>query len=77
VVIVVGSWSSSNSRRLAEQAETLGVRSCLVDSADDIPLKEFAGNETVLLTAGASAPEHLVQGCVEMLKKQFNAVIVP
>ena len=75
VVIVVGSWTSSNSRRLAEQAEELGICSFLVDGADDIPLGEFTGNETVLITAGASAPEHLVQGCVELLKKRFNAVL--
>jgi 4-hydroxy-3-methylbut-2-enyl diphosphate reductase len=75
-VIVVGSWTSSNSRRLAEQAEELGIVSFLVDHADDIPLGEFTGNETILITAGASAPGHLVQGCVELLKKQFNAVLV-
>ena len=72
VMIVVGSWSSSNSRRLAEQAESLGVRSFLVDGSEDIPLHEFTGNETVLLTAGASAPEHLVQGCVDLLKREFD-----
>jgi len=76
VVIVVGSRSSSNSRRLAEQAEELGVRSFLVDSAEEIPLHEFTGSETVLITAGASAPEHFVQGCAEFLKEVFNAVIV-
>jgi 4-hydroxy-3-methylbut-2-enyl diphosphate reductase len=75
VVIVVGSRSSSNSRRLAEQAEALGVRSFLVDDSDGIPLHEFVGTETVLITAGASAPEHLVQGCVELLKRQFGAAI--
>ena len=74
VVIVVGSRSSSNSRRLAEQAEKLGVRSFLVDRANDIPLDEFTGSETVLITAGASAPEHLVQECVDLLKKQFAVV---
>ena len=74
-VIVVGSRSSSNSRRLAEQAGTIGVRSFLVDGAADIPLGEFTGNETVVITAGASAPEHLVQECVELLKKQFGAVL--
>ena len=74
MVIVVGSLSSSNSRRLAEQAEKLGVRSFLVDGADEIPLHEFTGNETVLLTAGASAPEHLVQECVNLLKERFGAV---
>ena len=71
-VIVVGSRSSSNSRRLAEQAETLGVCSFLVDGAEEIPLDVFTGNETVLITAGASAPEHLVQGCVDLLQKQFD-----
>ena len=75
VVIVVGSRSSSNSRRLAEQAESLGVRSFLVDGAEDIPLSEFTGSETVLITAGASAPEHFVQACVELLKKQFGAIM--
>jgi len=74
VVIVVGSRSSSNSQRLAEQAEKLGVRSFLVDGSDDIPLNEFIGKETILITAGASAPEHLVQECVGLLKKQFDAV---
>jgi len=71
VVIVVGSRSSSNSRRLAEQAEQLNVRSFLVDGAEEIPLEEFTGSETVLITAGASAPEHLVQECVSLLKSLF------
>ena len=72
VVLVVGSWTSSNSRRLAEQAEELGVCAFLVDGSDDIPLGDFTGNETVLITAGASAPEHLVQGCVDLLKERFE-----
>jgi len=76
VVLVVGSRSSSNSRRLAEQAEKLGVRSFLVDGAEEIPLHELTGTETVLITAGASAPEHLVQECVELLRRQFGAVTV-
>jgi len=76
LVLVVGSQSSSNSRRLAEQAEHLGVRSFLVDGAEEIPLEEFTGNETVLITAGASAPEHLVQGCVVLLKERFGAVAI-
>ena len=75
VVIVVGSRSSSNSRRLAEQADKLGVRSFLVDSAEEIPLSEFTGGESVMITAGASAPEHFVQKCVELLKEQFGAVL--
>ena len=72
MVIVIGSRSSSNSRRLAEQAEQLNVRSCLVDGAEDIPLNELTGSETILITAGASAPEHLVQECVSLLKNRFD-----
>ena len=75
VVLVVGSRSSSNSRRLAEQAEELGVRSFLIDGSADIPLNEFTGNETVLITAGASAPEHLVQECVDLLQRRWGAVM--
>lgn len=75
-VIVVGSRSSSNSRRLAEQAEACGVRSYLADGAEDIPLSRFTGSETVLITAGASAPEHLVQDCIRFLQKHFNASVV-
>jgi 4-hydroxy-3-methylbut-2-enyl diphosphate reductase len=75
VVLVVGSHSSSNSRRLAEQAEELGVRSFLIDGSDDIPLEEFTGSETVLITAGASAPEHLVQECSDLLKRRWEAVV--
>jgi 4-hydroxy-3-methylbut-2-enyl diphosphate reductase len=76
VVIGVGSRSSSNSRRLAEQAEALGVRTFLFDGAEDIPLRGFTGNETVLITAGASAPEHLVQDCIDLLKRHFDVVTV-
>jgi 4-hydroxy-3-methylbut-2-enyl diphosphate reductase len=75
VVIVVGSRSSSNSRRLAEQAEALGVISFLVDGSEDIPLNEFTGSETILITAGASAPEHLVQECANLLKRHFDSPI--
>ena len=77
VVIVVGSWTSSNSRRLAEQAEDHGICSFLVDEAGDIPRGDLSGNETILITAGASAPEHLVQECVELLQKCFGAVVIP
>ena len=76
IAVVVGSKSSSNSRRLAEQAEQDGVRSFLVDRASDISLDVFSGKETVLITAGASAPEHLVQECVDILKQHFPVEMV-
>lgn len=75
VVLVVGSRSSSNSRRLAEQAETLGVCAYLVDGPDDIAAGWFIGNEMVLLTAGASAPERIVQSCVAVLRERFGATV--
>jgi 4-hydroxy-3-methylbut-2-enyl diphosphate reductase len=75
VVLVVGSRSSSNSRRLEEQAKLYGICSYLVDGPDDIPINEFHGNETILITAGASAPERIVQDCVQILQKRFQATV--
>ena len=66
-LLVVGSRSSSNSRRLCEVAENLGVPASLIDGPDDIDLARLAGVPTIGLTAGASAPEHLVQAVVRVL----------
>ena len=68
VVIVVGSPTSSNSNRLREVAERLGTRSYMVDSADELDSAWFVGASRVGLTAGASAPEILVQQVVERLR---------
>ncbi len=75
IVLVVGSRNSSNSRRLAELADSCGVVAHLIDGAADIRLEWFVGNETVVITAGASAPETLVEDCVELLQKQFHASV--
>lgn len=75
IVLIVGSRTSSNSRRLAEQAESLGICSYLVDGPDDITTGWFTGNETVLVSAGASAPEGIVQQCVQTLRDRFGASI--
>ncbi len=75
VVLVVGSQNSSNSQRLVELATEQGVRAYLVDGARDIDLSWFSGDETVLVTAGASAPELLVQDCIELLRKRFGATV--
>ncbi|MBX3414637.1 MAG: 4-hydroxy-3-methylbut-2-enyl diphosphate reductase [Pirellulales bacterium] len=75
VVIVVGSQNSSNSQRLAELARESGVPAYLVDGAADIDLAWFRGDETVLVTAGASAPEIVVEDCLEFLRKRFGATI--
>jgi 4-hydroxy-3-methylbut-2-enyl diphosphate reductase len=75
VVLVLGSQNSSNSQRLAELATESGVRAHLIDHAGDIDLTWFRGDETVLVTAGASAPELVVEDCVEYLRKRFNATV--
>ena len=67
VVLVVGSQSSSNSNRLREVAELIGSRSYLVDQAEQIDPSWFAGASRVGVTAGASAPEVLVQQVVTRL----------
>jgi 4-hydroxy-3-methylbut-2-enyl diphosphate reductase len=71
LVLVVGSQNSSNSQRLAELARSTGVPAYLIDGPRDIDLGWFRGDERVVITAGASAPESLVQGCVEFLQVNF------
>ena len=61
LVIVIGSRNSSNSQRLRELAEATGTKSVLVDDRSELSDELLAGVETVLVTAGASAPEDLVQ----------------
>lgn len=69
LVLVVGSPSSSNSNRLREVAEKLGVPAKLIENADSLEQCWFEGVKHIGLTAGASAPEHLVQGVVKRLKE--------
>jgi 4-hydroxy-3-methylbut-2-en-1-yl diphosphate reductase len=68
VVIVVGSPTSSNSNRLRELAQRLGTAAYMVDGPDDLQVGWFAGKSSVGLTAGASAPEILVQQVIERLR---------
>lgn len=69
VMVVVGSINSSNSNRLRELAEKQGITAYLIDGADDIEEAWFQGINVVGLTAGASAPESLVQEVSEKLEK--------
>jgi 4-hydroxy-3-methylbut-2-enyl diphosphate reductase len=69
VVIVVGSVNSSNSNRLKELAERLGCEAYLVDNANQINYEWVRGKNTIGVTAGASAPEILVQEVVTKLKE--------
>lgn len=75
VVLVVGSSNSSNSNRLREVAEVHGARAHMIDRPEDIKPEWFDGANTVGLTAGASAPEVLVQQVVEQLRR-WGAQIV-
>ena len=76
LVLVVGSVSSSNSNRLVEIAEGVGTRGCRIDDASQIDWSWFAsGEETVLVTAGASAPEDLVAGVCKTLLERFGGRI--
>jgi 4-hydroxy-3-methylbut-2-enyl diphosphate reductase len=75
VVIVVGSPTSSNSNRLREVAQKLGTDSYMVDHADELQAAWFEGRSRVGLTAGASAPDVLVQAVIARLR-EFGAVSV-
>ncbi|MFZ7201286.1 4-hydroxy-3-methylbut-2-enyl diphosphate reductase [Avibacterium avium] len=69
LVIVVGSKNSSNSNRLAELATRMGVTAKLIDDANDIDIAWLKEVSTIGITAGASAPEVLVQSVVNRLKE--------
>lgn len=73
LVLVLGSQNSSNSRRLKEIAEEMGKPAYLIDGASEIEWGWFERCETVLITAGASAPEVVVQECVDVLVERFGA----
>jgi 4-hydroxy-3-methylbut-2-enyl diphosphate reductase len=75
LVLVLGSRNSSNSQRLAELSIENRVPAYLIDGASDIDVNWFRGDETVLITAGASAPELVVEDCVEFLRQRFGASV--
>ena len=75
IIFVVGSENSSNSNRLKEIATRAGVPSYLIDSADDLDVKWLINKKNIGLTAGASAPEILVQSIITKLKR-FGALDV-
>jgi 4-hydroxy-3-methylbut-2-enyl diphosphate reductase len=73
VVVIVGSRNSSNSNRLREVAENMGVPAHMVDRADQLDASWFAGKMRIGISAGASAPEVLVQEVIAQLRS-FGAV---
>ena len=75
LVLVVGSQNSSNSQRLREIAQENGVESHLIDGVADIDPAWLRDVETVVVTAGASAPESVVQECVDYLREHHGAEV--
>lgn len=73
VMLVVGAKNSSNSNRLRELAEKIGPRAYLIDNADGIDRSWLEGASTVGVTAGASAPEILVQQVIERIRDWFGS----
>ena len=72
VLLVVGSQNSSNSRRLVEVCQNEGVPAYLVDDNREVNSAWLDGIQTVAVTAGASAPENLVQELIQSLETQFG-----
>ena len=75
IVLVVGSTNSSNSNRLRELSENIGVPSYLIDQPEQIKKEWFDGVDTVGITAGASAPEVLVKQVIDQVKAWGGSVV--
>jgi len=75
VVVVLGSQNSSNSQRLRELGQEQGKRACLIDGPQDLSVDQFRNDDMVLITAGASAPESVVQATVQWLQANFDATV--
>jgi len=76
VFLVIGSANSSNSNRLRELAENQQVNAYLIDGVDDIDYQWFEGARSIGVTAGASAPEVLVQEVISALEKLYDSTII-
>jgi 4-hydroxy-3-methylbut-2-enyl diphosphate reductase len=75
LTLVLGSQNSSNSQRLAELSAERGVPARLIDGPANIDAAWFAGVDTVLVTAGASAPEVVVEEVLNYLRERFDATV--
>jgi len=74
-VLVLGSQNSSNSQRLRELAEESGKTAYLIDGPEELREDQFSRNDIVLITAGASAPEQVVQATIRWLVDHFAAEV--
>ena len=77
LTLVLGSQNSSNSQRLAELSREKGVNSHLIDGPEDIQADWFDNVNTVLVTAGASAPETVVEAVLDYLRDNHSATVEP
>ncbi|MFK7789527.1 MAG: 4-hydroxy-3-methylbut-2-enyl diphosphate reductase [Phycisphaeraceae bacterium] len=77
LTLVVGSVNSSNSVRLTEISETDGTPAKLLDDKSELKAEWFEGVDTVLVTAGASAPDDLVQAIINELVEKFSGEVEP
>src|ERR1700733_6901299 len=75
LVLVVGSQNSSNSKGLVERATEFGKPAYLIDDDSEIDPLWLAGKQCVLVTAGASAPEHLVDQLLQRLRAEYGATV--
>lgn len=75
VVLVLGSQNSSNSQRLAEIAQALGKPAYLIDGHHELQEGWLSPEDTVLVTAGASAPEDVVESCLDHLRQRYGASV--
>jgi len=73
-IVVIGSRNSSNSNRLKELAEKCGATSVLVDGPEELDLKFLSKYNNIGITAGASAPESIVQSVVQAISLELNTV---
>ena len=74
-MLVVGSKNSSNSVRLTEISESVGTTAHLIDDVSELKQEWFENINSVLITAGASAPEHLVLELIKHLSTTYDGVL--
>jgi 4-hydroxy-3-methylbut-2-en-1-yl diphosphate reductase len=75
LVLVIGSKNSSNSQRLVERANERGKPAYLIDDDSELQADWFQNVKSVLVTAGASAPEHLVDALLERLRREYDGIV--
>ena len=73
-IVVIGSRNSSNSNRLKELAEKCGASSVLIDGAEELDFESLSKYKSIGITAGASAPESIVQSVVQAISLELNTV---